>query len=54
MTNDQMLTQIAQEHLEIETLEERHSDSLDFYDCNVLDIKAALEAAFEAGKQANK
>ncbi len=50
MTTAEILTKIAQEHLNIETLEKRWSDNLDFYDCSVWTIKSALEAAFEAGK----
>ncbi|HEK9107218.1 TPA: hypothetical protein SUB18_000909 [Streptococcus equi subsp. zooepidemicus] len=50
MTTAEILTKIAQEHLDIETLEQRWSDNLDFYDCSVWGIKSALEAAFEAGK----
>lgn len=51
---NELFTQIAQQHLNIETLEERKSDSLDFHDVGVLNVKAALEAAFEAGKAAAK
>lgn len=40
---------IALKHLKIQTLETRMSDSLDFYDCAVWNIKAALEAAYQAG-----
>ena len=50
---DTILTLIAQEHLYIETLETRNRDVLDFYDLPVWHIKAALQAAFEAGQQAN-
>ncbi len=46
---DKELTRIAVEHLWIETLETRHSDSLDFHDCSVWGLKAALEAAYQAG-----
>lgn len=46
-----LLTQIAQQHLKVETLETRHSDSLDFHDVAVWQIQEALEAAFEAGRQ---
>ena len=46
---DTILTQIAQQHLDIETLQTRNADSLDFYDAAVWRIKAALEAAFKAG-----
>ncbi len=35
MTNDELLLSIAKEHLKIETLETRKSDSLDFYDVAV-------------------
>jgi hypothetical protein len=47
-----ILIQIAQKHLDIETLETRHRDVLDFHCFSVWCIKAALEAAFEAGQQA--
>ena len=50
----EIFTRIAQTHLNIDTLEERKSDSLDFHDVGVLNIKAALEAAFEAGKASRK
>ncbi|CAM2832303.1 hypothetical protein SAG0136_11385 [Streptococcus agalactiae LMG 14747] len=50
MTTAEILTKIAQEHLNIETLEKRWSDNLDFHDCSVWSIKSALEAAYEAGK----
>ena len=46
------LARIAKETLEIETLESRNSDSLDFYERGVLSIKAALEAAYKAGMAA--
>ncbi len=46
-----ILNQIAQKHLDIETLETRHSDRLDFHDVAVWGIREALQAAFEAGKQ---
>ena len=46
-----VLEQIAIKELGVETLEERKSDSLDFYDVSVLSIKSALEAAFKAGQE---
>jgi len=46
---EQLLTQIAQQHLHIETLETRKSDSLDFHDVAVWCLRDALEAAFNAG-----
>ena len=46
---EQLLTQIAQSKLGIETLETRKSDSLDFHDVAVWCLRNALEAAFNAG-----
>ena len=51
-TRDQQLQQIALDYLFIETLETRSSDSLDFHDVSVWAIKTALQAAFEAGRNA--
>ncbi len=48
-TKAEIFTQIAQDHLGIETLAERKSDSLDFHSVGVLNIQAALEAAYQAG-----
>jgi hypothetical protein len=53
-TKDKIFTLIAQRHLNIETLETRKSDGLDFHDVAVWCIKDALEAAFEAGRKAGK
>jgi len=39
-------------HMGIETLETRNSDSLDFHDISVSNLKSALEKAFEAGRNA--
>ena len=47
---EQLLTQIAQNKLGIETLETRKSDSLDFHDVAVWAIRSALEAAYAAGQ----
>ena len=46
---EQLLTQIAQSKVGIETLETRKSDSLDFHDVAVWCLREALEAAFNAG-----
>ena len=46
---EQLLTQIAQDKLGIETLETRSSDGLDFHDVAVWCLRDALEAAFNAG-----
>ena len=50
MTKDEILLEIAQTHLRLETLKTRKSDSLDFHDLSVWDIKAALEDAYAAGQ----
>ena len=48
---EQLLTQIAQNKPGIETLETRHSDRQDFHDVAVWNLRAALQAVFEAGRQ---
>ncbi|MBV1864914.1 MAG: hypothetical protein KUG74_10815 [Rhodobacteraceae bacterium] len=45
-----LLNKLAIEYLEIETMEIRNSDRLDFYDVSVWSVKSALEAAYYAGK----
>jgi len=50
MKND--LERIALEILDLETLETRNSDSLDFSDQAVWTLMAALEAAYKAGQAA--
>ena len=45
------LTKIAKKYLYIDTLEEQHSDSLDFHDVSVWGVEAALKAAFDLGKE---
>lgn len=52
MTLDQLFQQIALDHLFVDTLETRNSDRLDFHEVSVWNIKTALQAAFDAGKQA--
>ena len=52
MTNrDKALAEIAANILDLETLEARNSDGLDFHELAVWRIKAALEAAFAAGQK---
>jgi hypothetical protein len=46
---DAVLLKIAEDKLRFETLETRHSDSLDFHDIAVWCVRDALEAAFQAG-----
>jgi hypothetical protein len=41
---------IAMKHFDVATLETRKSDSLDFHEIAVWEMKAALEAAFAAGR----
>ena len=48
---DTLLTQIAQRHLGIQTLETRNSDSLDFHDVAVWSLREALAAAYKAGAE---
>ena len=50
---DQQLQTIATDHLFFATLETRNSDRLDFHDVSVWAVKAALQAAFEAGQQSH-
>ena len=51
-TRDALLTRIAQEHLFIDTLETRKSDSLDFHDVSAWGVREALNAAYQAGMAA--
>ena len=51
---ENLLQQIALDHLFIESLETRNSDRLDFHDVSVWAVKSALMAAYEAGRQAAK
>lgn len=46
---DKILEDIAREHLNLETLQTRNSDSLDFKEQSVWAIKKALLEAFDAG-----
>jgi hypothetical protein len=45
----ELLEQIAKQHLDVDTLEVRDADSLDFYDVSVGRLRDALEAAYRAG-----
>jgi hypothetical protein len=46
---DRVLEDIAKEHLRVPTLDARNSDSLDFRDLSVWQLRAALDAAYQAG-----
>jgi hypothetical protein len=52
MPKNEILATIAAHHLSVETLETRNSDGLDFSDQAIWSLKAALEAAYEAGRAA--
>lgn len=45
------ISEIARKHLFVDTLETRNSDSLDFKEVAVWSLKAALEAAYKAGRE---
>jgi hypothetical protein len=47
---DAVVHTLAREHLYIDTLDTRGSDSLDFHEVAVWGVRAALEAAYEAGR----
>ena len=49
-TPQETILKIAKRDLGVETLEERKSDSLDFHELAVWEIKVALEAAYQAGR----
>ncbi len=49
-TTNELFTQIAREHLDLETLEQRNRDSLDFHDVGVVGVQRALDAAYRAGQ----
>ena len=51
---ERTIWEIAKRELDIETLATRKSDALDFYDIGVWGLKAALEAAYEAGRAAER
>jgi hypothetical protein len=45
------LDQIARQHLGLDTLETRNSDSLDFREVSVWGVRAVLEAAYALGRR---
>ena len=49
-THDKIIAGIASRFLDIPTPETRNSDSLDFHEVCVSNLKEALEAAFMAGR----
>lgn len=53
-TVDELLAAVAKKHLDIDTLETRNSDRLDFHDVAVWSVRDALLAAYRAGLAAAK
>lgn len=51
---ENLLQQIALDHLFIDNLETRNSDRLDFHEVSVWGVKSSLIAAYDAGRQAAK
>lgn len=51
---NQVLEDIAARELFIQTISTRRSDRLDFHECHVERIRAALTAAFEAGRESRR
>ena len=51
---DAAIRKIAAEVLGLETLEQRKRDCLDFHELAVWQIRDALAAAFEAGRQTSR
>jgi hypothetical protein len=49
---DRILTEIAQKHLDFETLEARMATSLNYPEVPVWSVKSALQEAFAAGERA--
>lgn len=50
MKTAKKINEISEKVLDIETLETRNSDSLDFHSLPVWQIKEALAAAYQAGQ----
>ena len=51
---DEILEQIAREHLAIPTLATRRADRLDFHDTAVWQLREALAAAYRAGAESTR
>jgi hypothetical protein len=50
---EQIIREIARKHLQVEILDVRGRDALDFHDCHVAAIQNALEIAYNAGYTAS-
>lgn len=53
MNRTDLIASLARQ-LGFETIETRNMDSLDFRDVGVASLRSALEAAYEAGRQAER
>lgn len=53
-TMNTTIENIAREILDLETLETRNMDGLDFHELSVWEIRKALEAAYNAGRKGAK
>jgi len=53
LDKDSIISYIAENSCNVETLETQSSDELDFHDIAVWNIKEALEMAFKAGQEYN-
>jgi len=51
---ESIMERIANEKLRVPTLRTQRSDNLDFHEVAVWELRAALEAAFEAGRSAKE
>ena len=51
---DKVIASIAHRRLNIETLKTQNSDSLDFHDVSVWNLRTALLCAYEEGRKAGK
>ena len=51
VTREEVVATIAARVLGIVTRDVRNSDSLDFHDIGVVDLREALEAAYDAGRE---
>ena len=53
-TRESILERIANDKLRVPTLRTQRCDNLDFHEVAVWELRAALEAAFEAGRSAKE
>lgn len=51
---EKIIVEIAKKFFDVETLQTRNLDRLDFHEVSVGSMKAALEAAYKAGQDSNK